>query len=164
MTQCKLDDIDLQAVRFSVPGKIHGKDRPRFTRVGKYVRTYTPEETLNYEKKIQREYIQANRHKSNKALRMRLCIYREHPKSMSAFKKMLANIKKLFPTVKPDVDNVLKVVLDALNNLAYEDDNQVVQFVIIKTYGVKEGLHITLEEIGLREQAKITKEGIINEY
>jgi len=164
MIQCKFDDIDLQTVRFFVPGKIHGKGRPRFTRVGKYVRTYTPEETVNYEKKIQREYIRVSNYKSNKAIRLRLSLYREHPKSMSAFKKELTFLRELFPTVKPDVDNVLKVVLDSLNNLAYEDDNQVVEFVVVKTYGKQEGLHITLEEIGLREQAKITKEGIINEY
>lgn len=37
-------------------------------------------------------------------------------------------------THKPDADNVAKAVLDALNGLAYEDDSQVQELVIIKKY------------------------------
>ena len=50
------------------------------------------------------------------------------------------------PTTKPDGDNILKVVLDALNGLAYDDDRQVVKMCIIKAYGVNPGLVVQVGE------------------
>lgn len=35
-------------------------------------------------------------------------------------------------TTKPDIDNVLKAVLDALNGVAYKDDSQVVEVRVVK--------------------------------
>ena len=50
------------------------------------------------------------------------------------------------PTTKPDGDNILKVVLDALNGLAYDDDRQVVKMCIIKVYGSNPGLVVQVGE------------------
>lgn len=50
------------------------------------------------------------------------------------------------PTTKPDGDNILKVVLDALNGLAYDDDRQVVKMCIIKVYGANPGLVVKVSE------------------
>ena len=36
-------------IQFEVSGKPFGKQRPRFKRIGQFVKTYTPEETVNYE-------------------------------------------------------------------------------------------------------------------
>lgn len=55
-------------------------------------------------------------------------------------------------TKKPDVDNIQKIVLDALNNVAYLDDTQVVQVVAIKKWDEEEKLKIIIEEIGERMQ------------
>ena len=41
-------------------------------------------------------------------------------------------VERLPFTQKPDVDNVLKAVLDALNGVAYEDDRQVIAAHVIK--------------------------------
>lgn len=38
------------------------------------------------------------------------------------------------PPGKPDIDNILKVVLDGLNGIAYEDDKQVVLTQCKKVY------------------------------
>lgn len=37
---------------FIIPGEPMGKERPRFSHVGKYVHTYTPPKTVRYEKKV----------------------------------------------------------------------------------------------------------------
>ena len=37
-------------------------------------------------------------------------------------------------TVKPDIDNLTKAVLDALNGLAWYDDAQIVELNASKTY------------------------------
>ena len=46
----------------------------------------------------------------------------------------------------PDVDNILKIVLDGLNGVAYADDSQVVEAACRKHYdGEKEGLEVRVE-------------------
>lgn len=55
------------------------------------------------------------------------------PKSWTRVKKADAAAGKLAPG-KPDIDNILKVVLDGLNGIAYEDDKQVVLVQCRKTY------------------------------
>ena len=55
------------------------------------------------------------------------------PKSWTRAKKAEAMAGKL-PPGKPDIDNILKVVLDGLNGIAYEDDKQVVLTQCKKVY------------------------------
>lgn len=43
--------------------------------------------------------------------------------------------KKIRPIKRPDLDNVLKAVSDALNKIAYKDDSQIVGAVLRKYYG-----------------------------
>lgn len=40
----------------------------------------------------------------------------------------------ILPDKKPDIDNITKSILDALNGLAWEDDKQVVQISVSKRY------------------------------
>lgn len=42
---------------------------------------------------------------------------------------------KIYPLVKPDIDNCIKSIMDALNGVAYKDDKQVVLVRSIKRYG-----------------------------
>lgn len=75
-----------------------------------------------------------------------LTIYLPVPKSFSKKKTTEAMEAKIFPTKKPDVDNVLKAVMDALNGVLYEDDKQVVAVCVEKYYAVYEGLHVKVED------------------
>ena len=50
------------------------------------------------------------------------------------------------PLKKPDIDNIVKVVADALNGAAYHDDTQIVFTIAKKAYSAVEGLDITVEE------------------
>ena len=53
----------------------------------------------------------------------------------------------LRPDKKPDMDNILKAVLDALNKVAYEDDKQVVELIGRKYYTESDGfLWVSVEE------------------
>ena len=47
-------------------------------------------------------------------------------------------------TVKPDIDNMVKAVLDGLNGVAWHDDKQVVSLVALKRYGSRDCVRITL--------------------
>lgn len=46
------------------------------------------------------------------------------------------------------MDNVQKVVLDALNGVAYKDDARVVDLHGYKRYSITPGLLVEIEEIG----------------
>ena len=68
--------------------------------------------------------------------------------------KELIENNELFPTVKPDADNVSKIILDALNGLAYADDNQVTDLVVYKQYATadeKVGVVVNIREKRLVE-------------
>lgn len=49
-----------------------------------------------------------------------------------------------FPTRKPDADNIVKAVLDALNGSAYYDDAQVIEITVRKLFSFDEGLTVTV--------------------
>ena len=54
---------------------------------------------------------------------------------------------ELLPAKKPDIDNIAKVVLDALNSVAYRDDTQVVELQLRKQYSEKPRVEICMEEL-----------------
>uniref|UniRef100_UPI00359CAC03 RusA family crossover junction endodeoxyribonuclease n=1 Tax=Thomasclavelia spiroformis TaxID=29348 RepID=UPI00359CAC03 len=126
-------------------GEVIGKGRPRFTKSG---RTYTPKKTLDYERTIKRAYLNKYTYLSKKSLRIKICAYLEVAKSHSKVKKQKMLTNELQCTKKPDIDNIVKVVLDALNKVAYQDDTQVVELVAIKRWSNTSKLKVVIEEIG----------------
>lgn len=139
-------------VRFTVPGEPTGKGRPQtkvmysakgFTdkKTGKtrntLVNNVTPKKTVIYENLVRTEYSAAYpefKFPDGTMLDMRIMAYYSIPKSASKKKKasMLAN--EIRPTKKPDMDNVAKIIADSLNQVAYRDDTQIVDFQCRKFY------------------------------
>lgn len=152
--QCSLDSLhDYKKMSFEVAGEVIGKGRPRFTTQNGYVRTYEPKKTKDYESHIKREYTKKYKNfVSDKALRIGVYIYIKPAKSISNKKKTSLLNNEFYPTKKPDVDNVIKCVLDALNNVAYHDDTQVVEQAVKKRFGEEEKIIVFIEEIGMRMQ------------
>lgn len=76
-------------------------------------------------------------------------VYRQMPKSVSNSKKKKEKAEKglLRPTTKPDVDNYVKGVKDALNHLIYKDDSQVVDLKVSKFYSEEPRVEIMLKEV-----------------
>ena len=56
-------------------------------------------------------------------------------------------VKRAYPSVAPDLDKLIRAVLDGLTGVAYEDDGQVVQIHAQKLYGAEVGAEIELETI-----------------
>lgn len=52
------------------------------------------------------------------------------------------------PITKPDNSNYAKGIEDALNNVIYNDDSQIVDLVIRKFYSDKPRVEIRIEEVG----------------
>ena len=132
--------------KFEVPGTIVGKERPRVNTCTLTV--YTPNKTKDYENLIT-QYFYIN-YPGAQVLEGRVSIqiiaYLKIPKNTSKIKtnQMLAN--EISPTKKPDADNIGKVVLDALNKVAFKDDNQVSKILIEKRYGEEEKREIEINE------------------
>lgn len=130
---------------FEVPGEPVGKGRPRFTRQG---RAYTPAKTAKYENLVSLAFLQAypNHVAFEGAIEMSMFAFFSVPKSWSKKKQELAYAQEIYPTKKPDTDNIAKMK-DALNGIAYKDDSQVVKETIIKRYAKTPKLVICIKEI-----------------
>lgn len=133
-------------MEFIVEGNPQGKARPRFSQKSGTV--YTPEKTVRYERLIRKAFLDAggNAIPSDCYAFVKIQAQYPIPQSWSKRKKGEAIAGLIMPTTKPDGDNILKVVLDALNGLAYDDDRQVVKMGIIKVYGVNPGLLVQVDE------------------
>jgi crossover junction endodeoxyribonuclease RusA len=55
--------------------------------------------------------------------------------------------QRAFPTVAPDLDKLIRAVLDGLTGVAYEDDSQVILIQATKTYGQNVGVWIGIEQV-----------------
>ena len=121
----------MSMVYFFVPGKVQGKARPRFSSRSGTV--YTPGRTKSYERQIAEAYAAQHGPCFEGAVMVVIEAVFPVPKSWTRAKKAEAMAGKL-PPGKPDIDNILKVVLDGLNGIAYEDDKQVVLTQCKKVY------------------------------
>lgn len=121
-------------MEFTVDGEPQGKARPRFSRVSGCA--YTPAKTTAYENKIKAAFLVAGgrRIPAGHYVRVAVEAYFGVPKYYSKKRRLACRENAELPAKKPDADNILKAVLDALNGLAYEDDKQVVSLTCKKKY------------------------------
>lgn len=136
------------SVEFLVEGKPQGKGRPRFSMKTK--RVYTPVTTRRYEKQIREAYSKAGGKLFPEQCYIKVTVnaYFKIPKSYTKGKRLACahNINR--PDKKPDTDNILKVVMDALNKVAYSDDSKVVEVRCNKWYYTSASfLKIRIQEI-----------------
>lgn len=132
-------------IKFTVMGKPVSKGRPR---LGRYT-TYTPEKTVNYENLVKYSFIEQCKGVKplEGALEVTIIFYMPIPKSTSKKNRelMLQNIIK--HTKKPDMDNCIKSVTDALNGMAYLDDSQIVDMNTKKRYADVPRVEMFISEV-----------------
>ena len=130
----------MSRVKITVYGKVMGKPRPRVTKFG----TYTPKECKVYEKKIRDAYLETGAKPFEGEVSLVVTTHRRLPDSRP--KKVLFE-----PDVyKPDADNIGKIVMDALNGVAYEDDKFVTVQSVVKmprVRGVRECIEVEVSEV-----------------
>lgn len=131
-------------ISLTVPGEPQGKQRARWSPHG----THTPQKTINYETYIKELF--ANKYRDflplESPLIMNLWIGLLIPKSTSKKKKMLMDEDFIRPIKRPDIDNIIKVVFDALQGLAFKNDSQFIQVLASKYYTEKPRLEIVIYE------------------
>lgn len=121
---------------FIINGVPVAKGRPRMGKWG----TYTPKKTVDAEKKVVEAYLEEVKEPpiSEHPLKIDMTFLFPIPKSYT--KKQRAEIEKMnfIHTKRPDRDNLEKLVLDALNGVAYKDDSQVYTGETTKKYTLGE--------------------------
>lgn len=111
------------------------KGRPRFCRVGKFVKTYTPGKTLAFESAIAWEAKKyAPKEPILGPIDLSLVFYMPIPKSRMGKK---GGLELDAHQIKPDIDNLFKGATDALNGLFWKDDSQICRVVMWKVYSSK---------------------------
>jgi len=132
--------------KFTVPGQPQGKGRPRVTRNG----TYTPQKTKDYQNLIAAiADSKCDNYYIDEPLKATIECYYQIPKSMPKYKRVMVASGQLFPIVKPDIDNVAKAILDALNGVVYKDDNQIIELYINKQYSDNPRVEVKIESYDL---------------
>lgn len=142
------ESLKLHKIEFSVPGKPFGKQRPRVVTRGGFARAYTPKETVNYENLVRKKYSETvGNLKLEGPIKADIEGVFPIPKSATKKQKQLMEQGRILHTKKPDCDNIAKSVLDALNDIAYDDDSQIFKLSVNKVYGEQPKTKITLEEM-----------------
>lgn len=140
----------MKQIKFSIPGKPFGKQRPRVVHNGKSSKAYTPKETVNYENLVKLMYQQEAKgwiFPDDSMLDVRIIVYYDIPKSISKKKRRLMLEHKIRPTKKPDFDNIGKIICDSLNLVAYHDDSAVVDAQVRKFYSENPRVDVTIRRI-----------------
>lgn len=136
-------------IYFTVDGDAVGKGRPRFARRGKFVTTYSPKKTVDYENSIKLVAAKAmyGMGLMNRPVIVNLTAVFDVPVSWSKKKRVEALAGTLYPTSKFDIDNIAKSALDACNGVVWVDDKQVVECHLYKRYGENPFLSMNIKEI-----------------
>ena len=131
---------------FEVPAKIIGKGRQRLNSYTGQV--YTPTRTKDYESLVEQYFLlKYPRYKTMEGrAKVTIVAHFEIPKSTNKLQRenMLGNT--ISPTKKPDIDNIVKIVLDSMNKFAFKDDTQITKIEVEKVYSEEEKLYVKIEE------------------
>lgn len=140
--------IEKRELEFEVIGKPVAKGRPRKGKWG----VYTPKKTKDFEELVKASYFQKyNLHDKLVADDLRIvvkAIFEPTKAEKSNKKKYVSMVEnKTYYHKKPDGDNVLKAVCDALNGIAYIDDSRIVEHKIVKLYGEEAKTIVKIREL-----------------
>lgn len=137
-------------IKFTVPGAPVGKGRPKVsTRGGKFAKMYTPEKTTNYETLVALAAQQAmvGRTLLSGPVEVRMAILLPVPASWPKRKQAAALAGLVYPTKKPDADNVVKAIFDGINGVVWNDDVQACDILVRKRYAETPGVQVLVKPI-----------------
>jgi Holliday junction resolvase RusA-like endonuclease len=136
------------SVTFTIPGAPRGKGRPRASRFAGGVRLYTDAKTASYEGLIAlaAERALAGREPLSGPLTVSILVRLAPTTSTSKRDRAAMLAGELHPTKKPDLDNIVKAVLDGCNGVAFRDDALVCWINAGKLYAAAPGVDVTITE------------------
>jgi len=140
---------DKNQIELIVYGNPVAQGRPRFSQQGGFVKAYDPIQSKSYKQLIRLELqpllSDPDFKPIDKACCLNLKVFRAMPKSFSKKKREEASLGYVRPTTKPDTDNYVKGVLDALNGTVLKDDSVVCEIFARKFYSERPRIEVVLE-------------------
>ena len=136
----------MQHVYFEVKGDPVPKARARTVRKGGRTWSFTPKKVAAWEKLVKEE---ASKHFSQPLsgpIQLSIIFYMDRPESRR---------KDIWVPTTPDLDNLEKAVLDALNGVAYKDDRYVVAKNAQKRYIRRDEPRVCVRVTSLSKQISI---------
>ena len=130
-------------IKFKILGKPRGKQRPRLINIGGKNIVYTPKQTSEYEKLVKASYIAVSRTFFAKGVPLEINI-------LAFFSGKYSNNDWM--TKKPNSDNIIKIILDGLNKVAFYDDAQVCKLYFEKRYAEVPRVEITIKNLKEKNQ------------
>lgn len=142
----------MNEIQYIIPGKARGKGRPRMMRSG---HVYTDSKTDNFEGAVRSLAARAMKDAglplaAGVPVTVSIIIGAVVPQSYTR-KKRQAALDGRLPPFKPDVDNVAKSILDAMNGIVYDDDAHVCSLSVEKRFA--EGMAGTVVNVRWLEGA-----------
>jgi Holliday junction resolvase RusA-like endonuclease len=135
-------------LQFHIDAEPVPKGRPKFSKVGGFMRAYTPKKTSDYESIVRATAQQAMGPTDllETALGVYLYIRLPIPQSHSKKRKEACLSGQEKPIKKPDIDNLAKSVLDGMNGVIWKDDSQIVSLHVTKVYSSGSGVDVLVKE------------------
>jgi Holliday junction resolvase RusA-like endonuclease len=143
-----------EPIHLIIQGEPVAQGRPR---AGKIQRGRNRGQTILYDPEKSKDYKlylkfaasqQAPEKPLEGPLQLVVHIYRSIPTSFSKKKQAAAEAGEIRPTTKPDADNYLKGVSDALNKIIWKDDSQIVSATVEKWYSQQPRTEVIVQKIG----------------
>ena len=127
-------------------GTPRGQGRPRFSRANG---AYKSSEDKAYERALCMAYWaeHAGKRPLDGPLTIRIKAIFPIPKSKPKQEQELMRRGEIKPTCRPDMDNIQKSVLDALNKVAFPDDKAVTWLIGQKVYGDVPGVYVEIDGV-----------------
>ena len=142
----------MQKLKFEVPGSPIGQGRPKFSTINGHAVAYDPEKSRKYKAYVKLLATQAMKEQGFTMIDGPCCLdimaFFEVPKSKSKKFREAALSGLEYPTKKPDLQNIIKGIEDALNGLAYKYDALIVKLGVVKLYSEVPRVEVILREIG----------------
>ena len=135
-------------VTFMVEGTPVPKGRPRFARRGKFVSTYSPKTTVDYETKVSEsaKFAMGSSEPLETPLAAYIYITLPVPASYSKKRTQACLSGQERPTKKSDIDNYCKAIFDGMNGIVFVDDSLIVSLHATKVYGTVGMVEVMVKE------------------
>lgn len=141
----------MKKILFEVPGVPVPKGRPRFVRTGGFTRAITPPRTRSYEAEIRYAAAEAMGESPilDGSVFVKIIAELPIPKSMSKWlhRECVDGYHMVCHTRKPDLDNIVKSVIDGIQGIVFRTDSQVSAIHAVKVYGAKPKLFVEIEAL-----------------
>lgn len=133
-------------ISFTVYGEPVAQGRPKFTTINGHAKAYDPEKSRSYKELVRIEALKVKPEiPLDCSIELRVEVFKSIPKSMSKKKAELARLRLLRPVTKPDCDNYVKGVKDALKGVIWRDDSQVVDLEVHKYYSDRPRIEVVVK-------------------